>query len=207
VGRALGLQYRAAPGEMRRRWSPVVSRATLGEPDLGEPPAREDDMTAIAKLTDVLAKRVPPATVLIGGVYGLCVLAVIAIPAGSIFVTDEDAFRSGGPVEEVVYIGVVGTAALVVGVLAGRAFVRTRGRDRVGAVVFGVLAIITLAFFWSGAPGIFGAVAAWLAGLTRGGRPLDGAPRVFGVIGLCVAILNAIASLGGSLLHLLAVLT
>jgi hypothetical protein len=78
---------------------PVVSRATLAEPDLGESPAREDDMTAIARLTDVLAKRVPPAPapVLIGGVYCLCVLAVIAIPAGSIFVTEEDAFRSAGP--------------------------------------------------------------------------------------------------------------
>jgi hypothetical protein len=71
--------------------------------------------------------------------------------------------------------------------------------------VFGALAIITLPLFWSDAPGIFGAVAAWLAGLTRGRHPLNDGSRVFGVIGLCVAILNLIVSVGGELLHLLIV--
>jgi hypothetical protein len=162
-------------------------------------------MTAITKITNAVGRRVPCAPVLIGGVYCLCVLAIIAIPAGSMLVTDEDPFRSFGPVEEIVSIGVAGTTALVVGVLAGLALVRSPGRARVGAIVFGALAIITLPLFWSGAPGIFGAVAAWLAGLTRGHRPLDGASRIFGVIGLCVAILNPIVSLGGELLHLLIV--
>lgn len=133
-------------------------------------------MTAITKITNAMRGRVPSAPVLIGGVYSLCVLAIIAISAGSILVTNEDPFRSDGPVEEIVSIGVAGTTALVVGVLAGLALVRSPRRARVGAIVFGALAIITLGFFWSGAPGIFAAVAAWLAGLTRGRRPLDGAP-------------------------------
>jgi hypothetical protein len=164
------------------------------------------DTTAITKITNAVGRRVPSAPVLIGGVYCLCVLAIIAIAAGSILVTDEDPSRSDGPVEEIVSIGVAGTTALVVGVLAGLALVGAPGRARVGAIVFGALAIITLPFFWSGAPGIFGAVAAWLAGLTRGCRPLDGAARGFGVIGLCAAILNPIVALGGELLHLLIVL-
>jgi hypothetical protein len=180
--------------------SGVVSRcARRSEPQPG------GDMTRITKITNAVGRRVPSAPVLIGGVYCLCVLAIIAISAGSILVTDEDPFRSDGPVAEIVSIGVAGTAALVVGVLAGRALVRSPGRARVGAVVFGALAIIALPLFWSGAPGIFGAVAAWLAGLTRGRRPLNGGSRVFGVIGLCVAILNLIVSLGGELLHLLIV--
>jgi hypothetical protein len=162
-------------------------------------------MTAITKITNAVRGRVPSAPVLISGVYGLCVLAIIAIAASSILVMDEDPFRSDGPAEEIVSIGVAGTTALVIGVLAGLALVRSPGGARVGAIVFGALAIITLPFFWSGAPGIFGAVAAWLAGLTRGRRPLDGAPGVLGVIGLCVAILNPIVSLGGELLHLLIV--
>jgi hypothetical protein len=160
-------------------------------------------MTAINKISKAVGRRVPTAPVLIGGVYCLCVLAIIAIPAGSMLVTDEDPFRSDGPVEEIVSIGVAGTTALVVGVLAGLALVRSAGRARVGAIVFGALAIITLPLFWSGAPGIFGAVAAWLAGLTSGRRPLDGASRFFGAIGLCIAILNPCVSLGGELLHLL----
>ena len=162
-------------------------------------------MTAITKITNALEGRVPSAPVLIGGVYALCVLAVIAFPAGSIVFTDEDPFRSEGPVEEIVSIGVAGTTALAVGVLAGLALVRSPGTARVGAIVFSALAIITLVFFWSGAPGIFGAVAAWLAGLTRGRRLLDGTACFFGVIGLCVAILNPIVSLGGALLRLLIV--
>jgi hypothetical protein len=127
------------------------------------------------------------------------------ITAGSMLVTDEDPFRSDCPVEEVVSTGVAGTTALVVGVLAGLALVRSPSRARLGAIVFGALAITLSHSSGRALPGIFGAVAVWLARLTRGRRPLDGASRVFGVIGLCVAILNPTVVLGGELLHLLIV--
>jgi hypothetical protein len=66
--------------------------------------------------------------------------------------------------------------------------------SRIGAVVYGALSVLTITFFWSGAPGILGAVAAWLGGLTRGRTPERGAPRIFAIIGLCIAILNCIAN-------------
>jgi hypothetical protein len=66
--------------------------------------------------------------------------------------------------------------------------------SRIGAIVYGALSVLTIMFFWSGAPGILGAVAAWLGGLTRGRTPERGAPRIFAVIGLCIAILNCIAN-------------
>lgn len=65
------------------------------------------------------------------------------------------------------------------------------------------LSVLTVIVFWSGAPGIFGAAAAWLAGLTRGGRPLSGAARVAGIVGAFVAALNILLSVGGILLSLI----
>ena len=67
-------------------------------------------------------------------------------------------------------------------------------------VVLGSLAVLTVIVFWSGAPGIFGACAAWLAGLTKGGRPLGGAARVAGIVGVFVAVLNILLSVGGILI-------
>lgn len=128
-----------------------------------------------------------------------------SVKAGSILVMDEDPSRSDGPVEEIVSIGVAGTTALVLGVLAGLALVRSPGRARVGAIVFGALAIITLPFFWSGAPGIFGAVAAWLAGLTRGRRTSTVPPASSGSSACASRSSTRLCPWGGELLHLLIV--
>jgi hypothetical protein len=62
------------------------------------------------------------------------------------------------------------------------------------------LSVVTIIFFWSGAPGILGACAAACAGLTRGGRPLTGAARTAGIIGAFIALLNVVLSVGGVLL-------
>jgi hypothetical protein len=43
-------------------------------------------------------------------------------------------------------------------------------------------------------PALLGAAAAALAGLTRGRTPLDGAARVFGLVGLAFAVINPIAN-------------
>ena len=80
---------------------------------------------------------------------------------------------------------------------------RTPERARIGAVVFAALSVVTIIVFWSGAPGLFGASAAWLAGLTRGGRPLGGAARVAGIVGAFVAVLNILLSVGGIVLSAL----
>jgi hypothetical protein len=54
--------------------------------------------------------------------------------------------------------------------------------------------MLTLPFFWCGAPAIFGAGAAWLAGIVPGTQPQTGAARGFGVVGLVIAALLVIAT-------------
>jgi hypothetical protein len=60
--------------------------------------------------------------------------------------------------------------------------------------------VLTMIVFWSGAPGLFGAAAAWLAGLTRGGRPLGGAARIAGIVGAFVVVLDVLLTVGGLVL-------
>jgi hypothetical protein len=142
--------------------------------------------------------RVPSAPVLIGGVYAICVLLMELIFAAQILFTDTDPHAPEGPIESMVSIGWVGTAALLLGVLPGLALARTAGGAKAGAIGYGALSVVILVFFWSGAPGIFGAVAAWLGGLTRGRSPQTNVARGFAIVGLCIAILNAIVSIGGT---------
>lgn len=61
-------------------------------------------------------------------------------------------------------------------------------------IVLGVLSMLTLSFFWCGAPAVFGAAAAWLAGVVPGAEPQTGAARGFGVVGLVIAALLVIAT-------------
>jgi hypothetical protein len=142
----------------------------------------------------------PSAPALVGGVYAVCVLGLMAAFATEIALTAVDAFGNDGPVESIITVGIVGSAALLIGVGAGLFCLRTPERARVGAVVLAALAVITLVFFWSGAPGIFGACAAWVAGLTRGGRPLPGAARAAGLVGAFVAALNVVVTVVGTAL-------
>ncbi len=142
----------------------------------------------------------PAAPAVIGGVYAICVLGLMAVFVGEILFTDHDPYASQGPVDSIVSVGLVGTAALVIGVGFGLAMHRSPERARIGAIVFGALSILTLPFFWSGAPGIFGACAAWLGGLTRGSRPQTGAARVAAIVGIFVALLNVVVTVGGVLL-------
>jgi hypothetical protein len=70
---------------------------------------------------------------------------------------------------------------------------------RIGAIVLGALALVSLPLFWSGAPAVLGASAAWLAGLTKGGHPQSGAARAFGIIGFVIAILGVVVTFAGAL--------
>jgi hypothetical protein len=144
--------------------------------------------------------QLPSARVLVGGVYVVCVLGMIALFTGEIVFTDKDPHRSEGPVESMIAISTFGTAALVIGVGLLLWLVRTPEHARVGAFLLLALAVVTVVFFWSGAPGIFGACAAACAGLTRGGRPLPGGARVAGIVGAFFALLNVVLTIGGIVL-------
>jgi hypothetical protein len=144
--------------------------------------------------------QLPSARVLIGTAYALCVLAPIAMFLAVIAFTDVDPSEPSGPLESIRLIGTIGTAALLLGVGLGSWLIRTEARARVGAIVFGTLALLTVVFFWAGAPGVLGACAAWQAGLTRGGRPLTGAARVAGICGAFVALANVVMTVVGTAL-------
>jgi len=148
--------------------------------------------------------QLPSAPVLVGGVYAVCVLAMDALFFGVVLFGDGDPHRSEGPIDSIVTISIVGTAALVIGVGLALWFGRTPERARIGCFVLVALAVLTIVFFWSGAPGILGACAAWCAGLTRGGRPVEGAARAAGIVGAFLALLNVLLTLGGVLLSPLA---
>jgi hypothetical protein len=141
--------------------------------------------------------QLPSVPVFVGTVYAVCVLAMLAVFTGSIIFSDKDPHRSGGPIEEIIGVSMFGTAALVIGVGLALWLARTPERARVGSFVLAALSVLTVVFFWSGAPGIFGACAAWCAGLTKGGRPLSGGARVAGIVGAFIALLNVVITIGG----------
>jgi len=152
--------------------------------------------------TSAAARRtvqLPSGPVLVGAVYAVCVLGLIAVFTAQIIFSDEDPHRSQGPIESIVSVSIFGTVALIVGVALAVVLRRTRERAGVGALVLVALAVVSLVLFWAGAPGILGACAAWCAGLTRGAHPLGGAARVAGIIGAFLALLNLVLSVGGVL--------
>jgi len=141
--------------------------------------------------------RLPSAPVFVGVVYAVCVLAMLVVFTGDIIFSDKDPHRSQGPIEELIGVSMFGTAALVIGVGLALWLARTPERARVGSFVLAALSVLTVVFFWSGAPGIFGACAAWCAGLTKGGRPLSGGARVAGIVGAFIALLNVVITIVG----------
>ncbi|MGY2873567.1 putative membrane protein [Marmoricola sp. URHA0025 HA25] len=145
--------------------------------------------------------QLPSAPVFVGAVYAVCVLGLIALFTGEIIFSDKDPHRSQGPIASIVTISIVGTAALLIGVGLALWLVRTPERARVGSLVLTGLSVLTIIFFWSGAPGILGACAAWCSGLTKGGRPLGGAARIAGIVGAFVALLNVVLTIGGVLIN------
>jgi hypothetical protein len=142
----------------------------------------------------------PSGPVLVAIAYVICVLGLIAIFVGQILFTDVDPHANEGPIASIVAIGIFGTVALVIGLGVSLTLHRAPQRAGVGAVVLGVLSVLSLVFFWSGAPGILGACAAWLGGLTRGSSPQTGAARVAGIVGAFVMLLDVVLALGGGLL-------
>lgn len=140
--------------------------------------------------------RVPTYPVLLGVVVAVCTggMALNLLGAMAIGVVDEGPRTLGQQLAGVLGFG---TAGLVACLLLVPWLSRTPARSRVGAVVLGVLAVPCLVFFFSGLPGMLGASAAHLAGLTRGRTPLAGAPRAAGLVGLVIALLNVLVAVVG----------
>ena len=153
-----------------------------------------------ASRTPTRSFTLPPAPVFVGAVYAVSVLGLIAVFVGEILFTDHDPHASQGPIDSIVSVGIFGTAALVIGVGLSLWFNTSPERSRVGAMVLAALAIISIPVFWSGAPGIFGACAAWLGGLTRGSRPQTGAARNAALVGAFIALLDVVMAVGGVIL-------
>jgi len=141
-------------------------------------------------------RQLPSAPVFVGIVYVLASLASVAF-MGVVALAQLDPDGNEAPLRMMMEVGSVGLAALALGVIPGLFLARRPTSSKVGAIVYGALSIISLVFFWSGAPGIFGAVAAWLGGLTRGRARTSGAARIFAIIGLCIAVLNCVTTIGG----------
>lgn len=139
----------------------------------------------------------PSGPVLVATAYVVCVLGLISVFVGEILFSDKDPHRSEGPIQSIIGVGTLGTICLLVGVALTLWLIRTPERAKVGAVVLAGLSVITLFVFWSGAPAIFGACAAWLAGLTRGSRPLGGAARIAGLVGAFIVVLDMVFAVGG----------
>ena len=139
---------------------------------------------------------VPAYSILLGVVFAVCTvgMALNLLAAIATDVVDEGPRTLQEQLAGVIGFGLGG---LAVSVLGAWWFSRTEARARAGAIVFGALAVPTIILFFSGTPGMFGATAAFLAGLTRGRTPTTGAPRVFGIVGLVFAILNVLITLAG----------
>ena len=139
---------------------------------------------------------IPSYPVALGCVFAICTLGMALNLVAAIA---TDAVDEGPRTLHEQLAGVVGfgLGGLAISLFGAWWFSRTQARSSIGAVVFGVLAVPTIILFFSGVPGMFGATAAHLAGLTRGGSPVSGPPRVFGIVGLAFAVLNVIITVAG----------
>jgi hypothetical protein len=149
--------------------------------------------TETTKATD---RRLPPA-VLVGGTFALTTLLGIAFHVGEILFTDHDPYAPEGPIASIESVAVVGGIGLVLALAIAVPLSGNPPRAKVGAIVLGALAIITLPLYWSGAPAVLGASAAWLGGLARGSHPQAGAARGFGIVGIVIVVLEIVATVFG----------
>ena len=141
-------------------------------------------------------RRLSPA-LLLGGAVAMTTVANLLFQVADILFTDKDPRRAEGPVQSLKGISVIAAVALAVALAVAITSSREASRARTGAMLLGGLSILTVPIFWSGAPAIFGACAAWLGGLTRGSHPQQGAARALGLTGAVVAVLSVVATWGG----------
>ena len=149
-----------------------------------------------ATTTRATERRLSPA-VLGGGAFALTTLLSIAFHVGEILFTDHDPNAPAGPVASIQSVAVVGGIGLLLALAIAVPLSSDPQRAKVGAIVLGSLAVITLPLFWSGAPATLGACAAWLGGLARGSHPQTGAARGFGIVGIVIVVLEIVATVVG----------
>jgi hypothetical protein len=144
---------------------------------------------------------VPSYRSLASAVFVLCVVGMLVNLSADLLVNGPGEAAPRDTVDQLVGVSVFGTIGLLVTVLPAIRIARSEKGARIGALVYGILAVPLLFFFWCGVPGMFGAASAYLAGLTRGGRaPETGPVRAVGVVGLVFAVLNPIVVVGLALL-------
>ena len=137
--------------------------------------------------------------VLVGGAFALPTSATTLFPVAVSTWDIRDDFGAGdrSPEEQHPVIIVIGVTGLLAAVGIGTWW---RGDTAPqGAVVLGVLSILSLPVFFSGAPASLGAMAAVRAGFARGGSPTTGAPRAFGIAGIVIAVLIIVAVFAGNI--------
>jgi hypothetical protein len=143
-------------------------------------------------------RRLAPA-VLVGGAFALTTIANALFHVAFLIWDIRDDFGAGDrtPEEQVPVIVVIG----VIGLLAALGIGAWLGGDKgpTGCVVLGVLSILSLPLFFSGAPASLGAMAAVRAGFARGSVRTSGAPRGFGIAGIAIAVLIIAAVFGGNI--------
>ena len=154
------------------------------------------EATMTTETTTATERRLSP-TALVGGTFALTTLLNIAFHLGEIVFTDHDPYAPEGAVESIQGVALVGGIGLVLALAIAVPLFHDPQRAKVGAIVLGALAIITLPVFWSGAPATLGACAAWLGGMARGSHPQVGAARAFGVVGIVVVVLEIVATVFG----------
>lgn len=139
---------------------------------------------------------VPAYPVLLGCVFVIC---TVGMALNLVIAIVTDVVDEGPRTLHEQLAGVIGFggAGLTLSLVGAWWFSRNDARSKAGAIVFGVLAVPTIVLFFSGTPGMFGATAAFLAGLTRGRTPTAGAPRAFGIVGLVLALLNVLIAVAG----------
>jgi hypothetical protein len=157
------------------------------------------DTRSIEQASAVSWDRQLAPAVLVGGVFALTTIANALFHIAFSIWDIRDDFGAGDrtPEEQVPVILVVG----VVGLLAALAIGTWLRGDRAarGAVVLGVLSILSLPVFFSGAPASLGAMAAVRAGFARGGVRTSGVARGFGITGIVIAGLVIVAVFGGNI--------
>ena len=148
--------------------------------------------------TTARARGIAPA-LLIGGTFLLTTVANFLFNAASAIWDLQENFGAGGlsRAEQLPIIAGLGILGLVVALVLGKALKGEKAAR--GAIVLGILSILTLPTFFSGAPAAFGAVAAVRAGFAKGGQPVAGAARGFGIAGIVVAVLVIVAVFGGNI--------
>ncbi len=157
-------------------------------------------MTSTNETVDVRETKGISAPLLVGGLivlsfgfqFGHLLIALF-------FASDHEIHKPQGVLDELGDVGIIGGAALVISFAISLSTYRTAAKAKVGAIVLGVLSILTLPVFFAAAPAIFGSQAAWLGGLAKDSYPQRGVARGFAIVGLVIAILNVVALWGGTI--------